>query len=178
MNQESGDESSQSASRQSTSSGKIRFYAEPPAADVYYYEYFDGGMVLTHETREAVGSLENAVRVEVDERYEPGFSREKLAAAQTTVKSLLTSALVTVLIAIFVVFTVVTNAQVVLSADASISTVDWILDGLVVLVGGYVLVREIQRFKNLYQLQAIGRSLSVIDQPEETARPARGETDD
>jgi hypothetical protein len=163
VNQENGDGSSQSVSQQSGSSGKIRFYSEPPAADIYYYEYFDGGMVLTHETRGAVGSAENAVRVEVDERYEPGFSREKLTAAQTTAKHLLTSTLVNVLIAIIVVFTVVTNAQVVLSADASISTLNWILDGLVVLVGGYVLFQGVRQFRNLYCLQGIGRSMSITD---------------
>jgi uncharacterized membrane protein len=163
VTQENRDEPIQPASRQSGSSGKIRFYNEPPAADSYYYEYFDGGMVLTHETREAVGSPENAVRVEVDERYEPGFSREKLAAAQTTVKNLLTSALVNVLIAIIVVLTVVTNAQAVLSADASISTLNWIFDGLVVLVGGYVLFQGIRGFRNLYCLQGIGQSMSLID---------------
>lgn len=153
----------QSASRQSGSSGKIRFYNEPPAPDSYYYEYFDGGMVLTHETRDDVGSPENAVRVEVDERYDPGFSREKLAATQTTVKNLLTSALVNVLIAIIVVFTVVTNAQVVLSADASISIVNWVLSGLFVLVGGYVLFHGVRGFRNLYRLQGIGRSMSLTD---------------
>lgn len=162
MNQENGDGSSQSDSRQSDS-GKIRFYNEPPAPDSYYYEYFDGGMVLTHETRNGVGSPENAVRVEVDERYEPGFSREKLAATQTTVKNLLTSALVNVLIASIIVYTVVTNAQVVLSADASLSIVNWILSGLFVLVGGYVLFQGVRGFRNLYQLQGIGRSMSLTD---------------
>jgi uncharacterized membrane protein len=163
VTQENRDESSQPTSRQSGSSGKIRFYNEPPAADSYYYEYFDGGMVLTHETREAVGSPENAVRVEVDERYEPGFSREKLAAAQTTGKNLLTSALVNVLIAIIIVYTVVTNAQAVLSADISISTLNWIFDGLVVFVGGYVLFQGVRGFRNLYCLQGIGRSMSITD---------------
>ncbi|WP_154020018.1 hypothetical protein [Halococcus sediminicola] len=162
MNQENGDGSSQSDSRQSGFE-KIRFYNEPPAPDSYYYEYFDGGMVLTHETRNDVGSAENAVRVEVDERYEPGFSREKLAATQTTVKNLLTSALVNVLIASIIVYTIVTNAQVVLSADASLSIVNWILSGLFVLIGGYVLSQRARGFRNLYQLRGIGRSMSLTD---------------
>ncbi|EMA56500.1 hypothetical protein C451_02208 [Halococcus thailandensis JCM 13552] len=120
-------------------------------------------MVLTHETRDEVGSPENAVRVEVDERYDPGFSREKLAATQTTVKNLLTSALVNVLIAIIIVYTVVTNAQVVLSADASLSIVNWIVSCLSVLVGGYVLFHGVRGFRNLYRLQGIGRSMSLTD---------------
>jgi positive regulator of sigma E activity len=165
VNQETGDESSQPASRQPDSAGKIRFYSEPPAADVYYYEYFDGGMVLTHETREAVGSPEHAVRVEVDERYGSGFSRDKLAATQTTVKDLLTSAFVSVILASLVVLTVVTDAQAALSADASISTLNWILDGLIVLAGGFMFLRVYQRFRNLYQLQGVGRSMSLTDQP-------------
>lgn len=120
-------------------------------------------MVFTHETRNGVGSPENAVRVEVDERYEPGFSREKLAATQTTVKNLLTSALINVVIASIIVYTVVTNAQVVLSADTSLSIVNWILSGLFVLVGGYVLFQGVRGFRNLYQLQGIGRSMSLTD---------------
>lgn len=163
MDQENGNGLSQSTSQQSGSSGEIRFYNDPPASDSYYYEYFDGGMVLTHETRDDVGSPENAVRVEVDERYEPGFSREKLAATQMTVKNLLTSALVNVLIAIIVVFIIITNAQVILSADASMSMVNWILSGLFVLVGGYVLFQGVRGFRNLYCLQGIGRSMSITD---------------
>ena len=146
--------------QQSPTVERTYVFGDPPPADVYYREQCEDGETRVHETRDAIEMPASTVRVDIEERYEPGITRRKLAAVPGVF-----GALGLVVAATPITILWLTNVEgYAFSAIGSYGSLDLIFAGPIVLLECVFVLLLLVQLRRTHQLRADAR-MSPLEQP-------------
>ena len=121
-------------------------------------------MPITHESRDLVVSPEDTTRMEMLNRYDKGFTWEKL----TTVRGTIRECIWTVILIAAVSFFYISNGPYAATADAPVATIRTLILAMLSVVVLLHIRGTVKQLRTVYRLRGVAEGMPLDDNGKNT----------